>query len=119
MARARVALLAGAAVAAVATMAACGQGGDADAIAGIVRDAARHPARLCTDYATPQLVARLGGRARCLRASRRRGAAGALQMTSVSVRGDTAVAHARGGRGERTYSLVKRDGTWRVNARAP
>jgi len=104
------------AAAALVGAAGCGQSNDTDTITAIVRDIAQHPTSLCTRHATPDLLARAGGRERCLQAATSPSAQEPnLRVTGVTVTGDTARARFMGKDGPNTLTFTHAGGTWRVS----
>lgn len=94
----------------------CGSPSDRERITSIVREVGVNPASLCTRYATPEVLARAGGQAQCLRAARAPGARDpAVRVLRISVRGDTASAEIAGA-GHNTLSFVRRRGEWRLSS---
>ena len=98
-----------------AALAACGQSSDKDRIVKVITEGGRRPASICRHLDAPAL-ARLGGRAGCLKASRAPDAKDPhVRVDSVVVSGDRATAKITGRSGPDTVRLVKRDGDWKIS----
>jgi hypothetical protein len=96
-------------------LAACGGSSDKEKITRILTDGGRRPATICDHLDRPTL-ARLGGRAKCLKASRAPDAKDPnVKVESVKVSGDKATARITGKSGRDTVHLIKQDGGWKIS----
>lgn len=100
-----------------------GQSGE---IVRIIKDFGSHPARLCTQYATPRLLKRqFGSRANCLRGAKTPGARDPrVKVDSVQIHGSRATAVRTSGTNpgagtQSTIRLVRQSGRWRVELIVP
>ena len=102
-------------VLAVLGLAACGGSDDKQKIEKIITDGGRHPATICEHLDVPTL-ARLGGHAKCLKASRAADAKDPkVKVDSVAIDGDKATAKITGRSGRDTVHFVKTDGDWKIS----
>jgi hypothetical protein len=103
--------------AAALALSACGGSSDKDKITSIIKDVGKHPANLCTKYASSQLLAQIGGKDRCLQAAQASSAVDPkIKVQSVSVTGTTASASIQGNTGHSTVGFQKVDGDWKVSS---
>ena len=99
----------------VLALSACGGGGknDKDKITDIVNQGSKDPATICDHLAAAPLKA-LGGKAKCLVASKAGDADANFKISSVTIDGDKASVKGKGKEGSQTIKFVKEDGDWKV-----